>query len=49
MVMIKMNVQIIFFALQTSIAITIVFHIELQCAIKSEINVNMILDGSNYS
>ena len=45
--MIYINAQIIFFALQTLIAITIAFHILYQCAIMSEIILNITLHGSN--
>ena len=45
----NINVQIIFFALQKSNAVTIVFHISNQCAIMSEIILNIILHGSNYN
>ena len=45
--MTNINVQIIFFALQTSIAITIVFHIAYQCNIMSEMTLTITLHGSN--
>ena len=45
--MININAQIIFFALQKLIAITIEFHISYQCAIMSEITLNISLHGSN--
>ena len=46
--MISINAQMILFAFQKLIAITIVFHISYQCAILSEITLN-IIDGSKYN
>ena len=43
------NAQIIFFALQKLIAITIVFHIAYQYTIMSEMTLNITLHGSNYN
>ena len=45
--MININAQIIFFALQKLIAITIEFHMSYQCAIMSEITLTITLHGSN--
>ena len=44
--MINIKALIIFFPLLKLIAITIVFHISYQCAIMSEITLNMTLHGS---
>ena len=46
--MISINAQMILFALQKLIKIKIVFHISYQCAILSEITLNIILQSSNY-
>ena len=45
--MINIIVEIIFFALQKLIAKTIAFHKSYQCAIMSEIIINILLHGSN--
>ena len=49
MLLININAQIIFFAFQKFIVITIVFHQPYQCAIMSEITWNITLHGSNWS
>ena len=45
--MININTQIIFFALQKLIAITIQIHISFQSAIMLDITLNITLHGSN--
>ena len=45
--MININAQIIFFPVQKLIAITIVYHIWYQCALMSEITLNITLHCSN--
>ena len=47
LLMINLNAQIIFFPVQKPMAITIVFHISFQCAILSEIPINIPSHGSN--
>ena len=47
--MIHFNAQIILFALEKLIAITIEFHIAYQCAIISEMSLIRTLHGSNYN
>ena len=42
----NINAQLIFVSVKKLIAITIVFHISYQCAIMSEITLNITLHGS---
>ena len=47
MLIININAQIIFFILQILIGIRIVFHISYQCAMMSEIALNITLHVTN--
>ena len=45
----KHQCTFIFFKVKKLIAITIVYHISYQCAIMSEITLNIKIHGSNYN